>query len=359
MNKNKGIMFTFVLVLSCFILFAILVSNSLKPKTKAYLFPHGYNNPRDLFYSFLIEDGAYISFGQKEHFEANGYLATDLGTNHRNISLYAPSYDHFYGEMKDEERTYKVKLVNNYNTMGQTIELHWKEKGRNLNFAIGHVKEAKVKDGDKVRTGDRIGISGGCAGDLVEGEKSTGCHVHFEFRVDGMITPYPSYMYSNHGEELAVLKEYQMQQNDAERRIREGLSLKATDPIYDKYENGKLVSAIHNAENGRCAKNCKRSNKNAVGPLQFVPNTWFKYGCDGNGDGYIDVENLSDAVCGASNFLQVLYDGEKKENPALGHNWLIWKTACRYNSGWNTWCTHDTTGAGIQNYADKVMQNAL
>ncbi len=40
-----------------------------------------------------------------------------------------------------------------------------------------------------------------------------------------------------------------------------------------------------------------------VGPMQFLPETWAKYGVDGNGDGTADPDNLWDAAAGAANRL--------------------------------------------------------
>jgi hypothetical protein len=41
----------------------------------------------------------------------------------------------------------------------------------------------------------------------------------------------------------------------------------------------------------------------AMGPMQFLAETWAAYGVDGNGDGTRDVYNPSDAVAGAANYL--------------------------------------------------------
>ncbi|SDE40465.1 lytic transglycosylase domain-containing protein [Rhodococcus tukisamuensis] len=41
----------------------------------------------------------------------------------------------------------------------------------------------------------------------------------------------------------------------------------------------------------------------AVGPTQFIPTTWERYGADGNGDGVIDPQNLYDAAMATANYL--------------------------------------------------------
>lgn len=41
----------------------------------------------------------------------------------------------------------------------------------------------------------------------------------------------------------------------------------------------------------------------AKGPMQFMPETWRVYGIDGDGDGYANINNVSDAVYSAANYL--------------------------------------------------------
>ncbi len=41
----------------------------------------------------------------------------------------------------------------------------------------------------------------------------------------------------------------------------------------------------------------------AVGPMQFIPTTWEKWGMDGNDDGKVDPQNLHDAAASAGNYL--------------------------------------------------------
>ncbi|MGH8862196.1 MAG: lytic murein transglycosylase, partial [Jatrophihabitantaceae bacterium] len=42
---------------------------------------------------------------------------------------------------------------------------------------------------------------------------------------------------------------------------------------------------------------------NALGPMQFIPQTWAAYGADANGDGRADVFNINDAALGAARYL--------------------------------------------------------
>ncbi|WP_231950800.1 lytic transglycosylase domain-containing protein [Allokutzneria albata] len=41
----------------------------------------------------------------------------------------------------------------------------------------------------------------------------------------------------------------------------------------------------------------------AVGPMQFIPGTWARYGVDGNGDGIADPHNIHDAALSAGRYL--------------------------------------------------------
>lgn len=144
--------------------------------------------PSNLFYTFRKSDNTVVSQSPKEHFKNNGYMATDVSTKGRKLDIFAPS---LVKDGQDQSRTYTVQLSDNIGTMGQTIELHWLEDGTPYAWWIGHVNNRKVKTGDVVTTGDLIGESGGCKGELKLDEKSTGCHVHIELRIDGQAVDYP------------------------------------------------------------------------------------------------------------------------------------------------------------------------
>lgn len=45
------------------------------------------------------------------------------------------------------------------------------------------------------------------------------------------------------------------------------------------------------------------SPSGAEGPFQFLPSTWSKVGVDGNGDGKVDIEDLTDSAFSAANYL--------------------------------------------------------
>jgi hypothetical protein len=78
-------------------------------------------------------------------------------------------------------------------------------------------------------------------------------------------------------------------------------------------ETGLQNGAIYNAQ-----------GSGAQGPMQFMPGTWSAYGVDGDGDGKADINDASDAIYGAANFLakhggiqQGLYDYGGNTNGTL------------------------------------------
>ncbi|MGW3209631.1 lytic transglycosylase domain-containing protein [Streptomyces sp. NPDC001135] len=62
----------------------------------------------------------------------------------------------------------------------------------------------------------------------------------------------------------------------------------------------------------------------AVGPLQFIPSTWARWGADGNGDGRADPENVFDAALAAGRYLcaggRDLSDPAGLDRAILGYN---------------------------------------
>ncbi len=334
------------------------------PVTNTQAFSEEYHKPEDLFFAFLKKDNPKITQTLKQHFSNNGYLATDIGTNHKKIDVYAPSFMFMDGEgnKKDEEREYIVKVTENYGTMGWTIELNWEEHNVKNAFWIGHMNQVYVADGQKVKTGDKIGLSGGCPGELKFNEKSTGCHIHFEYRIDGQESTYPGYMYTNHGDELKLFK----QNKGVEAASGSTEKVPPQEPIaglYTKYKDvhedmPSVLEAIHQRESGKCTENCKTSYAGAKGPFQFMDRTWKYYGCDGDGDGVKDVQNVYDGACGAQNYLITLFKNEQSYNQSLDDKWIWWKAFYRYNAGYSKHATHeDGIPAGVA-YADDVLRMA-
>ncbi|MET8243847.1 lytic transglycosylase domain-containing protein [Streptomyces sp. NPDC005202] len=62
----------------------------------------------------------------------------------------------------------------------------------------------------------------------------------------------------------------------------------------------------------------------AVGPMQFIPSTWARWGADGNGDGRADPDNVYDAALAAGRYLcaggRDLSDPADLDRAILGYN---------------------------------------
>ncbi|MEA2453500.1 MAG: hypothetical protein QOG04_2210 [Actinomycetota bacterium] len=63
-----------------------------------------------------------------------------------------------------------------------------------------------------------------------------------------------------------------------------------------------VLAAIHKVETG-FGKSRATSSKGAQGPMQFMPSTFASYRVDGDGDGEVDIDNVSDAVFSAAHML--------------------------------------------------------
>jgi membrane-bound lytic murein transglycosylase B len=92
----------------------------------------------------------------------------------------------------------------------------------------------------------------------------------------------------------------------------------AEDDIPDLPGNGFAV--IEDSDDGRLDGNDRWDR--AVGPMQFIPETWSYWGTDGNGDGVVDPQNLYDAATSAARFLCHLSRtrGSAPQSFVLGYN---------------------------------------
>ena len=78
----------------------------------------------------------------------------------------------------------------------------------------------------------------------------------------------------------------------------------------------------------------------AVGPMQFLPGTWARYGADGNGDGVRDPNQLDDAALAAARYLcadgrdtasgEGWWAGVLTYNRSVDYARLVWAAADRY-----------------------------
>ncbi|MGI6798155.1 lytic murein transglycosylase [Gordonia sp. SND2] len=82
----------------------------------------------------------------------------------------------------------------------------------------------------------------------------------------------------------------------------------------------------------------------AMGPFQFIPETWMRYGVDANGDGAADPDNIDDAALSAARYLCV-YAGGDMTTPEG------WEAAVHaYNN-------HDEYVLKVRNYANAYSVN--
>jgi membrane-bound lytic murein transglycosylase B len=65
--------------------------------------------------------------------------------------------------------------------------------------------------------------------------------------------------------------------------------------------DGSVYSAVRDTDGGEYDGD--NTWDRAVGPLQFLPATWARFGADGNGDGVSDPNNIFDASLGAGRYL--------------------------------------------------------
>lgn len=65
--------------------------------------------------------------------------------------------------------------------------------------------------------------------------------------------------------------------------------------------NGAGVAAIRDTDGG--VLDGDNAWDRAVGPMQFIPDTWSRWGADGNGDGYADPNQIDDAALATARYL--------------------------------------------------------
>ena len=75
----------------------------------------------------------------------------------------------------------------------------------------------------------------------------------------------------------------------------------ARPPIYGPLLDGNGYAAVTDSDGG--AVDGIASSDRAVGPMQFLPSTWLRWGVDADGSGRADPQNLSDAAAAAADYL--------------------------------------------------------
>lgn len=93
-------------------------------------------------------------------------------------------------------------------------------------------------------------------------------------------------------------------------------------PILGPVLDGNGFASISDTDGGRYDGDARYDR--AVGPMQFIPSTWARWGVDGNSDGVADPNNVFDAALAAAHYLCA--DGRDLSVPAdmdraiLGYN---------------------------------------
>ncbi|MDX2873675.1 lytic transglycosylase domain-containing protein [Streptomyces ipomoeae] len=97
----------------------------------------------------------------------------------------------------------------------------------------------------------------------------------------------------------------------------------AVTPILGPRLNGGAFAVIRDTDGGRYDGDTAYDR--AVGPMQFIPSTWTRWGADGNGDGRADPNNVFDAALAAGRYLcagwgRDLSDPADLDRAILGYN---------------------------------------
>ena len=90
---------------------------------------------------------------------------------------------------------------------------------------------------------------------------------------------------------------------------------RAAPPIIGPRLDGTKYPAIHDSDGGRLDGD--PAYDRAVGPLQFLPSTWARWGRDGDGDGTADPQDINDAAAAAAAYLCVS-GSDLRDGAALG-----------------------------------------
>ncbi|KUN87761.1 hypothetical protein AQJ66_08985 [Streptomyces bungoensis] len=118
---------------------------------------------------------------------------------------------------------------------------------------------------------------------------------------------------------LAAIGQVESGQARGGRVTRDGTTVT---PILGPRLTGGAFAAVADTDGG--AYDGDAVYDRAVGPMQFIPSTWARWGADGNGDGRRDPDNVYDAALAAGRYLCA--GGRDLSNPAdldraiLGYN---------------------------------------
>lgn len=94
-----------------------------------------------------------------------------------------------------------------------------------------------------------------------------------------------------------------------------GADGRATPPIIGPRLDGTTFPAVPDTDSGALDGDPRYDH--AVGPLQFLPSTWARWGRDGDGDGKADPQDINDAAAAAGAYL-CSGGGDLRDGAALG-----------------------------------------
>ncbi|MGW7261449.1 lytic murein transglycosylase [Streptomyces sp. NPDC054834] len=97
---------------------------------------------------------------------------------------------------------------------------------------------------------------------------------------------------------LAAIGQVESGQADGGRVTADGTSVT---PILGPRLHGGAFAVVRDTDDG--VYDGDRAYDRAVGPMQFIPSTWDRWGADGNGDGRADPDNVFDAALAAGRYL--------------------------------------------------------
>ncbi|MFP5022441.1 lytic transglycosylase domain-containing protein [Pseudonocardia phyllosphaerae] len=116
---------------------------------------------------------------------------------------------------------------------------------------------------------------------------------------------------------------------------------KVSPPIIGIALNGSTggTRAVSDTDGGKLDGDARHDR--AVGPMQFLPSTWKRYGADGNGDGVADPQQIDDAALAAAGYLCAhgrdvggsgWWSGVKAYNASMSYARDVWDAADEYAS---------------------------
>ncbi|MDF8263517.1 peptidoglycan DD-metalloendopeptidase family protein [Luteipulveratus flavus] len=177
----------------------------------------------------------------------------------------------------------------------------------------GHLAriDADVRPGEKVRIGEVLGLEGSTG-------KSTGDHLHFEIRVQGVPTDPVPFMRQHQAPlngdlagDTAVAAGSRLPAAGMPRKHTvhtnampvPAKTLRLYQQAAQAYDVPWTLLAGIGMEETLHGRVDATSSAGARGLMQFLPSTWELMGVDGDGDGKAEIDNDADSIMSAANYL--------------------------------------------------------